>query len=46
MENKEKRIGKEVNKTGNSFDTLDLYIKKNVTELKNITYLKMSLYEK
>ena len=32
MENKEKIIGKEVNKTGNSFDTLDLYIKKNVTE--------------
>lgn len=46
MENKEKRIGKEVNKTDNSFDTLDLYIKKNVTELKNITYLTMRLYEK
>lgn len=46
MENKEKRIGKEVNKIGNSFDTLDLYIKKNVTELKNITYLTMRLYEK
>lgn len=46
MENKEKRIGKEENKIGNSFDTLDLYIKKNVTELKNITCLTMRLYEK
>ena len=46
MKNKEKRIEKEVNKTGNSLDTLDLYIKKNVTELKNITYLTMRLYEK
>lgn len=46
MENKEEKNGKEVNKANNSLDTLDQYIKKNVTELKNIAYQTMKLYEK
>ena len=46
MEHKEERNEKEVNNSNTSFDTLDQYIKKNVTELKNITYQTMRLYEK
>ena len=46
MEHKEERNEKVVNNSNTSFDTLDQYIKKNVTELKNITYQTMRLYEK